>query len=140
MLCQVLHLDLTLEQKELFLNYYMPILQQMASWTLTFIVLFKLEVKYKVDRHRSYFVDMKIKGSALKMIESESEQRSTWLQSPYSVIYILEGVRLSLSGLELCHVISKGIMWTNLFFNFITLQQCGEQIEERKPMRSRKAH
>lgn len=77
MLCQVLHLDLTLEQKELFLNYYMPILQQMASWTLTFIVLFKLEVKYKVDRHRSYFVDMKIKGSALKMIESESEQRST---------------------------------------------------------------
>ena len=29
MLCQVLHLNLILEQKELLPNYYMPILQQM---------------------------------------------------------------------------------------------------------------
>lgn len=57
--CQELHLDLTLGQKELFPNYYMPARQQRY---LAFIVLFKLQMKYKVDRISPVSLILKSKG------------------------------------------------------------------------------
>lgn len=97
---------------------------------LMFIVLFKLQVKCEVNRHWSYFIDMKIKVATIKTIQPGSEQTSTWLQSSYPITPHFRR-DWTMWGVALCHVISKGIWWTNLFFNIITLQQCGGYIEEK---------
>lgn len=62
---------------------------------LTFIILFKLQVKYKVDRYQFGFIVMEIKGSTEKIVQTGFEWRSTGLKFRILLHHILEEIGLS---------------------------------------------